>query len=53
MWFIYSLGLLSGNEAAPCLVVVNFNLNSARSGCSCGSVIPYNQSCPSLCQSSP
>lgn len=25
MWFIYSLGLLSGNEAASCLVVVNFN----------------------------
>lgn len=25
MWFIFSLGILSGNEAAPCLVVVNFN----------------------------
>lgn len=25
MWFIYALGILSGNEAAPRLVVVNFN----------------------------
>lgn len=25
MWFIYSLGISSGNESAPCLVVVNFN----------------------------
>lgn len=24
-WFIYSLGVLSGKEAAPCLIVVNFN----------------------------
>lgn len=25
MWFIYSLGLSSGNEVVPCLVVVYFN----------------------------
>lgn len=38
MWFIYSLGLLSGNAAAPHLLMVNFKLLAEapdRSSCSC------------------
>lgn len=52
MWFIYSLGLLSGNVAAPCLVMVNFNYwqkPQLEVAAAVLAMIPWSQSCPSLC----
>lgn len=55
MWFIYSLGLLSGNAAAPHLLMVNFNYwqkPQIEVAAAVPAVIPYSQSCLSLCRCS-
>lgn len=55
MWFIYSLGLLSGKAAAPHLLMVNFNYwqkPQIEVAAAVPAVIPYSQSCLSLCRCS-